>query len=333
VRRYIDKPSQIGDSVEYDVIGDIHGCADALLSLLRKLGYRDQQGAWRHADRQVIFVGDFIDRGPKQLDTVNIARRMVDAGTALAVMGNHELNAIGWFTPDPSHPGEFLRKHTQKNLSQHAAFLKEVNGTLLHAEIIDWFKTLPLWVELPGLNVVHACWHLPFMAQLANILGPNRTLPDALYLEAFVEPLDEATKDNADFTVFKAVEALVKGLEVNLPAGHSFRDADDHERNRIRVQWWQSGKVSYLDGAEVPLSIRSQLATIDLTAHVPEHATLGYSREGPVIFGHYWRTGTPEIIQNGRLACIDYSIAKGGQLVAYRWEGETLLVNEHFVSV
>ena len=121
----------------YDIIGDIHGCADALLSLLRKLGYREAQGAWRHADRQVIFVGDFIDRGAKQIETVNIARRMVDAGTALAVMGNHELNAIGWFTPDPSNPRDFLRKHTQNNRNHHKVFLDEVEGTLLHAEIID----------------------------------------------------------------------------------------------------------------------------------------------------------------------------------------------------
>ena len=319
--------------MQYDVIADIHGCADALVSLLSKLGYRDQQGAWRHAERQVIFVGDFIDRGPKQLETINIARRMVDAGTALAVMGNHELNAIAWFTPDPSNPGAFFRKHTQGNRNQHAAFLKEVEGTPLHAEIIGWFKTLPLWLELPGLNVVHACWHEPFIAKLASVLGPHRTLPDTLHGEAFVEPDDRASKDTADFTVFKAVEALTKGMEANLPAGYAFRDADDHERTRVRVQWWQSGKVAFMDGAEVHPTIRGQLATIDSTMHMPAHATLGYSRETPVIFGHYWRTGTPETIQNGRLACIDYSVAKGGQLVAYRWEGESLLVNEHFVSV
>jgi len=319
--------------VQYDVIADIHGCADALIALLKQMGYRETQGAWRHADRQAVFVGDFIDRGPQQIESVSIARRMVDAGTALAVMGNHELNAIAWFTPDPLNPGEFFRKHTSNNLHQHQAFLNEVGGTPLHAEIIAWFKTLPLWLELPGLNVVHACWHEPFMAQLASVLGPNRTLPDALHSEVFAEPEDKASKDTADFTVFKAVEALAKGMEVNLPKKSSFHDADGHERTRVRVQWWQSGDVSYNDGAEVPPFIRSQLGAIDQAARMPAHATLGYARDVPVIFGHYWRTGTREIIQNGRLACIDYSIAKGGKLVAYRWEGEPLLVNEHFVSV
>jgi hypothetical protein len=52
-----------------------------------------------------------------------------------------------------------------------------------------------------------------------------------------------------------------------------------------------------------------------------------------VLFGHYWRTGVPEVIDGGRLSCVDYSVAKGGPLVAYRWEGEPRLVSEQFVSV
>ena len=48
----------------YDIIGDIHGHADKLEAMLRTLGYRRTAGAWRHPDRQAIFVGDFVDRGP-----------------------------------------------------------------------------------------------------------------------------------------------------------------------------------------------------------------------------------------------------------------------------
>ena len=95
----------------YDIIGDIHGQADKLEALLRTLDYRDTAGAWRHPERQAIFVGDFLDRGPAQVRAIDIARRMVDAGVALAVMGNHELNAIAWHTPDAKHRGDFLRPH------------------------------------------------------------------------------------------------------------------------------------------------------------------------------------------------------------------------------
>ena len=51
---------------------------------------------YRHADRKVVFIGDFVDRGPGIGEVIEIVRAMVDAGDALAVMGNHEYNAIAF---------------------------------------------------------------------------------------------------------------------------------------------------------------------------------------------------------------------------------------------
>ncbi len=96
----------------YDVIGDMHGHADKLTALLRKMDYSEHDGVWRHPTRQAIFVGDLIDRGPQQLETVDIVRRMVDAGTAQVVLGNHEFNAVAYATlsevatPAPTQPEE-----------------------------------------------------------------------------------------------------------------------------------------------------------------------------------------------------------------------------------
>ena len=83
---------------KYDIVGDIHGHAAKLQRLLRRLGYEERDGIYRHASRQLIFVGDFIDRGPEIRRTLQIARAMIDAGTARAVMGNHELNALLYHT-------------------------------------------------------------------------------------------------------------------------------------------------------------------------------------------------------------------------------------------
>ena len=47
---------------------------------------------------------------------MNIARRMADVGAALAVMGNHELNAIAWHTPDPRQPDEYLRPYRSQTM-------------------------------------------------------------------------------------------------------------------------------------------------------------------------------------------------------------------------
>ncbi|MFD8215633.1 polynucleotide kinase-phosphatase [Streptomyces sp. NPDC059697] len=75
----------------FDIIGDIHGCASELETLLGKLGYAD--GAHPEG-RTAVFVGDLVDRGP---DTPGVLRRvmsMVAAGNALCVPGNHE-NKLG----------------------------------------------------------------------------------------------------------------------------------------------------------------------------------------------------------------------------------------------
>src|ERR1035437_10235977 len=81
----------------YDIIGDIHGQAQKLKALLCTLGYRRSMGEFRHPEgRQAIFLGDLIDRGPDQIETLNIVRGMTDAASALCVMGNHEFNAIGY---------------------------------------------------------------------------------------------------------------------------------------------------------------------------------------------------------------------------------------------
>ncbi len=56
-----------------------------------------------------------------------------------------------------------------------------------------------------------------------------------------------------------------------------------------------------------------------------------YTDEVPVIYGHFWETGTPQ--PSSRFtACVDYSAGKGGPLVAYRWSGESHLTADNFVS-
>lgn len=52
---------------------------------------------------------------------------------------------------------------------------------------------------------------------------------------------------------------------------------------------------------------------------------------GNLIFiGHYWLQGSPELLAP-KVACLDYSAAKSGPLVGYRWEGESRLRPDGFV--
>jgi hypothetical protein len=320
--------------MNYDVIGDIHGHAGTLVALLEKLGYRERAGAYRNPNRAAVFVGDFIDRGPEQVRSVMLVRRMVDAGSALAVMGNHELNAIAWFLPDPDAPGEYLRPHASekygdKNRKQHERFLAEVHGRpALHQEIIEWFLTLPLWLELPELRVVHACWHPRFIRYLEPSLRLGARLTRELMEPATREPLDEAEKDTPEPTVFKAVEALTKGIEIPMPGGLTFRDKDGHVRDRVRVRWWDERATTYRAAAILTEAERAGLPETLILLH----ANVGYTDAKPVFVGHYWFTDRPAPLAPNA-ACIDYSIAKGGRLCAYRWDGEPTLDASKFVWV
>jgi hypothetical protein len=305
--------------MRFDVIGDIHGEFDKLTSLLGVLGYSESAGIRRHPQRTAVFVGDLIDRGPQQLETVGLVRKMVEAGAARCILGNHEFNAIAWVTPDPDRPGHFLRDHHKRgNRVQHEAFLDVVEGTPRQKEITDWFRTLPLWLDLGGLRVVHACWHEESMGVLRPLLGRDQTLTDDAILLG----------SRNGHPVFEALEVVCKGPEVPLPEGVSFSDKGGKVRHEVRVRWWQEDLSTYRKAAIGPPGDMEMIPDVPLPEEWKGHPYSG----PPVLFGHYWFTGTPSVI-SPRFACLDYSVAKGGPLVAYRWDGETELSSDKLAWV
>lgn len=294
------------DLTGFDVIGDIHGCSDHLLALLHELGYANDTGTFRHSTRQAVFVGDLIDRGPNQVEVLRIVRSMTQAGTAQVVMGNHEFNAIAYATPDQATPGDHLRPHTDKNNRQHAQFLAQIRPESAdYNEIIQWFTTLPLWLDLDGLRIVHACWDPNAMAGLGTP-----------YLDGELVVAASTEGDPA----YEWVENLCKGPEVPLPNDHSFHDKDGHERFDARLRWWDDGPATYASMCEVPPNCTPPLpdSSIDPLPVQPYHDDV------PVIFGHFWREW-PKIEMTNTTACVDYSAVNGGPLVAYRWSGEFVL--------
>ncbi|MGW3419651.1 polynucleotide kinase-phosphatase [Streptomyces phaeochromogenes] len=83
-KRYNDLTHLTGP---FDIIGDIHGCASELESLLGKLGYAD---GVHPEGRTAVFVGDLVDRGPDSPGVLRRVMSMVGSGAALCVPGNHE---------------------------------------------------------------------------------------------------------------------------------------------------------------------------------------------------------------------------------------------------
>ncbi|MFL6799049.1 MAG: metallophosphoesterase [Xanthobacteraceae bacterium] len=299
----------------YDVIGDIHGHADALCRLLTKLEYREIEGVFRHDSRSVIFVGDFIDRGPDQKEVLRIARNMCEAGTASAVMGNHEINAIAWATSDGE--GGFLRNHSEKNREQHAQFLDQLRqGSSEYHEAIGWFRQLPVWLERPGLRVIHACWYEPSRALLASHLDSRNSFTE--------RGLAEVHRWGSP--AFVAMERLIKGPDESLPAGLSFIDKDGYKREKVRLRWWDPNATTFRRAA---IGLDDRLAELP---DVPLPIDFRYLDSTPVLFGHYWMQGEPAIAFP-KAACLDFSVAESGYLTAYRWSGEQELRSEHLVHV
>lgn len=302
----------------YDIIGDIHGHARTLELLLRELGYAPVDGVWSHPTRRAIFLGDFIDRGPHQRGVIRIVRPMIDNGTALAVMGNHEFNAIAYATPRPG--GGHLREHTAKNYQQHRAFLDAYEYTPEYHDLLDWFGRLPLWLDLGELRVVHACWDQITIDRLKEAYGRRGGLDTGLLFCA-------STEGNWEFD---ALETLLKGKEVPLPPGYTFFDKEGTRRHNIRVRWWDGEATTYRTAFLGHEESQTQIPDDEIEGdHLIE-----YSHEAPPVFmGHYWLSGEPAPLA-ANIACLDYSVARpGGRLAAYRWDGEQRLSAAKFVSV
>lgn len=313
----------------YDIIGDVHGMATLLQLRLDSLGYRvdPDTGAYTHPERTAVFVGDLVDRGAEQLRTLQLVKAMVDAGSAHIVMGNHEFNAIAYSIEHPVDSGKFLRPHSERNKNQHREFLAQLTDAEKQY-YLQWFWTLPLWLDLGGLRVVHACWHEPSMAVVIAELGGERFTT--------LKQLSAATDHTS--ALYEAVEILLKGPEISLADRGlpRFLDKEEHPRDKARIRWWHENATRLKELAELgtfPAEGGGPYPDVDDFEATPLERSFSYHDSIPVFYGHYWREGVPEhqLDWTAHTACVDFSAVRGGTLVAYRWSGEEQIKLEHYV--
>jgi protein phosphatase len=142
----------------FDIIGDVHGCADELEELLALLGYAvrlEGSGAERRVvtsappGRRAFFVGDLVDRGPRSPDVLRIAMSMVGAGQAFAVPGNHDIKFLRWVGGRNVKLTHGLDRTVAQMAHEPPAFKQEVaaflEGLVSHA-----------WLDGGRLAVAHA---------------------------------------------------------------------------------------------------------------------------------------------------------------------------------
>ena len=99
----------------------------------------------------------------------------------------------------------------------------------------------------------------------------------------------------------------------------------------MRIKWFRSpGNETF---ASYALTADDRLPEVSLSASSIASVTPYPPGAVPVFFGHYWLQADRPIKLAANVACLDYSVAKGGSLCAYRWDGERELDDEKFVAV
>lgn len=326
-----------------DIVGDIHGELHALQALLRHLGY-DETGRHPQA-RTLVFVGDFVDRGPDSPGVVDLVQRLVEGGYACAIAGNHEINLLRHDPKDGA--GWFFEERIASDTAKYSQFARATN-MLQRARIETFLNSLPLGLERHDLRVIHAAWHAPDIAKARQMpLGTARAQYDhweakaaevareqriaehmaeenAIWPHSLEDgercpPFLQAHCDNElNKALINPLKVLTCGLERQTPepffAGNKWRFVE-------RVAWWNS-----------------------------------YTEDTPVVVGHYWRSTLPAqtthegLFRNvgpfawhgrrGNVFCVDYSVGARAQartfnrphahmkLAALRWPERTLVFDD-----
>ena len=166
---------QRGESGPFDIVGDVHGCFDELVELLERLGYalepyapfgtgdaadgesperdaaeREAPIIARHPEgRQVIFVGDIADRGPRNVDCWRLVMGMCGAGSARAVIGNHDYKLNRWLRGRNVAPTHGLDLTVAELERASPAFRERLSGFVYDLRS-------HLWLDGGALVVAHA---------------------------------------------------------------------------------------------------------------------------------------------------------------------------------
>lgn len=259
-----------------DIVGDVHGEIDALLELLKHLGY--SQDGEHPQGRRLVFLGDLCDRGPDSPAVIRVVNNMIKRGLAQCLLGNHELNVLrgspkngnGWF---------FAHDHDR----QHNRFMHSAPATEQERiEINEFFASLSLTLARSDLRLVHAAW----LQEHVNAVAAHEALYDAESLHRHYETQIEAQV---------SAQGLKHAVEAeHIVYGHLLQDANAHvpllpALGLYDETYQMTNPVRVLTSG---VERRTEAAFFAsgkwrMVSRVPWWQD--YADTVPVVVGHYWR--------------------------------------------
>lgn len=334
-----------------DIIGDVHGEAEALHALLSNLGCDPERGS---AQRPIAFVGDLVDRGPDSPAVVETVMKLVDAGIAQCVLGNHELNILlgsekegnGWLRGDPTDHHQFK----QEGQVHQAVFESRLASPADAERYTSFFRTLPLVLQRSDLRVVHACWQPSAVERLpseADIADLTREWSIEIHRNHEERGLwAQEREERAEF-------ADLTRLDVR-----PTRDLDAHAVAASERQSKHPVKV-LTSGQETRVPFEGIFFVGGKWRFVRRHDWWNHYRDrAAVVVGHYWRRRlgawddkkpdswatqkyTDWAGPEGNVFCVDYSVGRrfaerstgtsdsfSGGLAALRWPERSLVFDD-----
>lgn len=303
----------------YDIIGDVHGYASLLKKILLQIGYSKTENGYSHPSRKAIFVGDFVNRGPEIRKTVRIVRKMVENGNALAIIGNHEINAIIYYLKDKDglplikSPGKnFLALY--KTINQFSEFAEEWKS---HRK---WMSELPLFLDLGEIRIVHACWSESAieLIKIAESEGKSR---NNIFRKVYKKPKSP---------ISKSVLVLTKGIDYKMPGDLKIINNKGVSPQSFRMRWWEEPVGKTFE--EMSFDSKFALPQYEIPKQIAPQ-NIPYPENAPIVFfGHYCRHEGPHIIKPN-LCCVDSCVAGTKILTAYRWNGEKVLDPNNLIHI
>lgn len=321
----------------YDLVGDVHGRYTALEELVSDLGYRIRaDGAFEHkdGDRQLIFVGDTVNKGPDNRAVVDALRASQQAGTAEVILGNHEFFNICYARQDAD--GQFIAPHNEKSERFLRTFLTEFPfGSQAHSDVVDWMESLPVYIQKGDLAVAHAMHGQQDMMTLQSSLDfRNALTPNAFdrYAAGKNDHLRHVDSDQSDF--YMAMERLLYGVSVRSPDDL----VEQGYTKRLRLNWWEGANANPVRLLGLESAKLDQELVTDLSAKLRRlKMDEGHALNVPdqlLAFGHYCLPQAPHVVSEKAL-CLDFNGEDGQHvLTGYRFnEGDDAFYDEQMVHV